>query len=148
MDLFWIILFLHLLGAAIWAGGHLVLSLAILPRALKAGDLALLQDYAMGYMRIAMPALALQAITGLWLALQVVPDWRDWLSFSDPQTTSIGVKLVLLAVTVGLIVSRRLRGHAHHGPDALTGMARHLRAMTVVAVLFLAAGALLRTGGF
>ena len=147
MDLYWIILFLHLLGAAIWAGGHLVLSLAILPRALKADDPALLQGYAMGYMRIAMPALVLQAITGLWLALQVVPDWRDWLSFSDPQTTGTGVKLVLLAVTLGLIVSRRLSGHAHHGPEALNGMAWHLRAMTLVAVLFQAAGAFLRTGG-
>ncbi len=148
MDLFWITLFLHLLGATIWAGGHLVLALAILPRALRAGDPALLKGYAMGYMRIAMPALALQIVTGFWLALQVVPDWRTWLSFSDPQTIGIGIKIVLLGATLGLIASRMLGGHSHHGPGGLKNMAWHLRAMTLVAVLFLAAGAFLRTGGF
>lgn len=32
------LLFLHLLGAAIWVGGHLVLALGILPGALRRRD--------------------------------------------------------------------------------------------------------------
>ncbi|MBK7271345.1 MAG: hypothetical protein IPI07_18095 [Flavobacteriales bacterium] len=36
-----LVLVLHLLGAAVWVGGHLVLSLTVLPGALRDRDLGL-----------------------------------------------------------------------------------------------------------
>ncbi len=54
----WILL-LHLLGAAIWTGGHLVLALGILPQALKTRDPKLLLAFERVYERIGLPALLL-----------------------------------------------------------------------------------------
>ncbi len=146
--MFWAILFLHLLGATIWTGGHLVLSFAIVPRAVRAGDPAVMHDFGRGFMPLAMPALALQVLTGLWLALQVSPDWRDWLQLSDPVSAGIALKIALLVATMGIAMASHMGGHRHHGPAAVQRMARRARGMTALAVLFVATGAFLRTGGF
>ena len=47
-----LLVLLHLLGAAVWVGGHLVLSLTVLPRALRAGDPRILLDFESGYERL------------------------------------------------------------------------------------------------
>ena len=43
------------------------------------GGLPLL-DFEQGYEKLGMPALAIQVASGLWMALQLVPDWRQWFS--------------------------------------------------------------------
>ena len=50
---------LHLLGATVWVGGHLVLSLVVLPRALRARDASVVAEFESGYERIGLPALLL-----------------------------------------------------------------------------------------
>ena len=62
------LLFLHLLGAAIWVGGHLVLALGILPGALRRRDPQAIRAFEQVYERIGIPALLLQVVSGLWLA--------------------------------------------------------------------------------
>ncbi|MBI2492153.1 MAG: copper transporter, partial [Candidatus Rokubacteria bacterium] len=64
---------LHLLGAAVWVGGHLVLSLSVLPRALRTRDPAIIRDFESAFERVGLPALLVQVLTGLWLALHWVP---------------------------------------------------------------------------
>ncbi|MBF3283866.1 copper transporter, partial [Pseudomonas aeruginosa] len=51
------LLFLHLLGAAIWVGGHLVLALGILPGALRRRDPQAIRAFEQVYERIGIPAL-------------------------------------------------------------------------------------------
>ena len=75
-----LLIILHLLGASVWVGGHLVLSLVVLPRALHARDASIVREFESGYERIGLPALALQVLTGVWLALHWVPDIRGWLA--------------------------------------------------------------------
>lgn len=148
MDLFWPILFLHVLGATIWTGGHLALSFIVLPRALKARDAQILKDFEEGFERIGIPALLVQVASGLWLALQMAPDWRGWFTLADPISTAIAVKLALLATTAGLALNARFRVVPTLDAATLPLMAWHVRAVTLLAVLFVATGVYLRNGGF
>ena len=104
-----LILLLHVLGATIWTGGHLVLALTILPRAFSRRSVVELREFESAYERVGIPALLLQVVTGAWLAHQLVPDVGQWLALSDPVARLIGIKLVLLAITVAFAADARLR---------------------------------------
>ena len=72
-----VLLILHLLGATIWVGGHLVLLLTIVPGALAARDVERIRNFESGYERIGIPALIVQVITGPMLAHRFVPGVLD-----------------------------------------------------------------------
>jgi len=59
------LLLLHILSATIWTGGHIVLSVAILPKVLREHSLGMLLDFESAYEKIGMSALIVQVITGL-----------------------------------------------------------------------------------
>ncbi|WP_421701346.1 CopD family protein [Aliiroseovarius sp.] len=143
----WLILTFHVLGAAIWTGGHLVLATTVLPRALKARDLGILLRFEQGFEKIGMPALVVQVGTGLWLASQVA-DPMSWLSFEDPVTSAVGVKLCLLAATAMFAVNARFRVIPKLSAETLPLMGWHIRAVTLFSVGFVMAGVWIRTGGF
>ena len=65
---YYIALSLHLLDATIWAGGHLVLAVTILPRALRERRAVSVSEFEQSFERIGLPALAIHILTGLWLA--------------------------------------------------------------------------------
>ncbi|MBT2129731.1 hypothetical protein [Aliiroseovarius lamellibrachiae] len=146
--MFYMILSLHLIGAAIWTGGHIILALTVLPRALAARDPGILTRFEQGFERVGMPALLVQVAGGLWLAHDLEPDYGLWFSFSDALVTGIAVKLILLAVTVIFAINARFRVIPTLSADTLSIMAWHIRAVTVLSVLFVLTGAFLRTGGF
>jgi putative copper export protein len=145
--MFKIALILHILGATVWAGGHLVLSLTVLPRALRQRDPDILSSFEAGYERIGIPALAIQIITGLWLAHRLVPRFGDWFSFETAMSTHVALKLMLLLLTVMLAVHARLRLIPKLSAQTLPVLAWHVVAVTVVAVLFVILGVGFRTGG-
>ena len=70
--LHWLVLF-HVFGATIWVGGHLILSLTILPKALKENNPDLILQFEKNYEKIGLPALFFQVITGIWLSLLYIP---------------------------------------------------------------------------
>ena len=107
--MFTFILILHLLGASIWTGGHLVLALGILPGALRQRSIAPIQAFEAVYERIGLPALIIQVLTGLWLAHRLLPDPAAWLDLSSPWTRLFTFKFTLLALTLGLAIDARLR---------------------------------------
>ena len=141
-----IVLLLHVLGATIWTGGHLVLALAILPRVLKERTAAELLRVESAYERIGVPALLIQVVTGLWLAHQLVPDASRWCTFDDPVSRLIAAKLLLLAITVGLALDARLRIIPKLSEENLTSLAWHIVPVTLVSVLFVVVGVSFRTG--
>ena len=57
------ILFLHILAATVWTGGHLVLAIAILPRVLRERSPAKLLEFESAYERVGIPALVVQVAT-------------------------------------------------------------------------------------
>ncbi len=147
-SLYAVTLLLHILGATIWTGGHLVLAAAILPRVLREKSVTELLHFESAYERIGMPALIVQVLTGLWLAHRMVPDVSQWLGFDNPASRLIGAKLILLALTAAFAVDARLRVIPRLSPESLPSLAWHIIPVTVISVLFVIAGVSFRTGWF
>lgn len=142
------ILLLHLLGAILWTGGHLVLSLVILPRAMRNKDPGLILQFESGYEKIGMSALLVQIITGFWLAHRLLPDITQWFRVYDAISCLILVKITLLVLTVVLAAHARLRIIPGLEAKNLQLLAYHIIAVTILSVLFVAVGLGFRTGGF
>ncbi len=138
---------LHLIGASIWIGGHVVLSAVILPRALRNRDPSIVRDFEAGYERIGLPALLLQVLTGLSLAYYWLPQVGAWFALDSTLSRLIATKLALLALTVALALHARLRVIPRLGADNLTVLAYHVFAVTLLSLAFLVAGVGIRTGG-
>jgi len=138
---------LHLIGATIWVGGHLVLSLAVLPRALRAREPSIIREFEMGFERIGIPALLAQVVTGVLLARYWAPAIRTWFSPSSPQEWFILGKLGLLTCTVALAAHARLRLIPDLDAAKLRLLAYHIVAVTLLGLLFLVFGVAIRTGG-
>lgn len=148
-----LLVILHVLGATIWTGGHLVLALTVLPRALRQSDPGIVTRFESGFERLALPALAAQAVTGPWLAYLHRPDVAGWFAPSDRVEAHILAKLVMLAATLALAAHARMRViPALDAPGArdteLKRLAWHIRLITLLAVIFVLAGVDIRTGGF
>jgi putative copper export protein len=142
------LLLLHVLGATVWTGGHLVLTLVVLPRVLRERDAAALLRFEAGYERIGIPALLIQVASGVWLAHLLVPEVGRWFAFDDPVGRLVGVKLTLLALTVALAADARLRIIPQLSPQTLGALAWHVVPVTVLAVLFVVVGVAFRSGWF
>jgi len=140
------IIAMHILGACIWAGGHITLATAVLPRALREGRAQIVLDFERGYERIGLTALGAQVATGLWLThfrLGAVGNWFQ----SNPLAHVFQLKLTLLAATVAIAAHARLRVIPQLEDRTLPHLAVHIFAITTLAVLFVIAGVLFRVGG-
>ncbi len=143
-----IVLLLHVLGATIWTGGHLVLSHVVLPAALRERSPERLLDFEGRFERVGMPALLVQAITGLILVHHYLPNTGDWFAFTHPVSHVLATKLTLLVLTLALALHARLRLVPALTPETLPRLAMHIRLVTLLSVLFVAAGVALRAGWF
>lgn len=143
-----IVLFLHLLAATVWTGGHLILATIMLPQALRTRDAEALRRFEGAYEKIGIPALLIQIATGLWLAHRLVPNPALWFQWSHPFGRLIAIKLVLLAATAALALDARLRLIPRLRPDNLSALAWHIIPVTFLSVLFVLIGVAFRTGWF
>jgi len=142
-----LILFMHLLAAAVWTGGHLVLVLVVLPRALRQRSPQVLLDFEQGYERLGMPALLIQALTGLAMAHQLVPDVAHWFAPDTGLARAVTLKLALLALTALIAAHARLRVIPRLSAATLPLMAWHAAAVTLLSLAFVATGVSFRFGG-
>ncbi len=138
---------LHVLAATIWTGGHLVLALAVLPGALRARAPQVLLQFEQRYEHVGMAALAIQVATGVWMALQLAPDWGRWFSPDTPMERAVALKLALLAATALVAAHARLRVIPRLRPETLPLMAWHVAAVTLLGVGFVLTGVAFRYGG-
>lgn len=134
----WLVL-LHVLGASVWAGGHLVLSLGFLSQALKHRDLSIIQNYEKHYERVGIPALLIQVITGVWMALIYVPV-NSWLSLASPHHVYLWTKFGLLAGTLALAIHARFFLIPKLTIKQLPQLAFHIILVTVLAISFIVVG--------
>jgi putative copper export protein len=141
------ILLLHVLGASIWTGGHLVLAITVLPRALRAKDPSIVEQFEAGYEKLGIPALVLQLLTGLWLAYRLLPDPGAWFAFGSPAATNIFAKVILLVLTLALALHARLRVIPRLNAERLPTLAAHVILVTILSVLFVVVGVGFRAGG-
>ena len=138
MEIKLLILF-HVLGACVWVGGHLVLGLSVLPKALKEKNPATVLIFEERFERIGIPALLIQTITGLRLA-GIYVDVSDWFSFNNVMNVHISIKLILLIATILLAVHARLVIIPKLNKDNLSLLALHIIAITIVALALLFTG--------
>lgn len=145
--LYKVLVILHLLGGAVWIGGHVVLVCVVLPQALRERNPKRIVDFERGFGKVGLVALASQLATGVWLANIWLGGWGNIFSQPTPATHLVITKLVLLVMTVGLA------GHAYHRvlPRLDEGRMRlfvfHAWATTGLAILMLVVGASVRLGG-
>ena len=125
MSVFPLLVIVHALAATVWTGGHLVLDLGVLPRALRAQSAAQVRAFEEVFEPLGLTALAIQVLTGMLM----------------------GVKLLLLAGTAALTLHARLRLIPNLRDDNLGGLAWHIRGITALAIAFVVVGGLIRLGG-
>lgn len=134
----WLIL-LHILGASIWLGGHLILSIGFLPKALHEQNPSIILDFEKQYERIGLPALLIQVITGISMVLIYVP-FREWGSLATAHHVYLWTKLGLLAGTVALAIRVRFFILPTLKSEDLPKLAFHIVLVTVFAVFFMITG--------
>lgn len=141
-----VLVFLHILAATVWTGGHLVLATVVLPKVLRERSPEMLHSFESAYERIGIPALIVQVVTGFWLAYQLVPDVGQWFDFDNPLSRPIAAKIALLIITILFALDARLRLIPNLSRDNLNAMAWHIVPVTIISVLFVFVGVAFRTG--
>ncbi|NIR53117.1 copper resistance protein CopD [candidate division KSB1 bacterium] len=141
------LIFFHILGATIWAGGHLILSISILPGALKERNAEVVKHFEAKFEKLGIPALVVQILTGIRLAHLFQPEISKWFSFDERISTHIALKFILLGLTLILAVHARLKLVPKLQERNLKFLAFHIIAVTVIATLFVFVGVSIRVGG-
>ncbi len=142
---FKILLILHTLGACVWVGGHLVLALSVLPKALKTKDPEIVSNFESYFERIGIPALIIQVLTGLRLAMIFLPV-TEWFSIGNSISKLITIKIILLVTTILLAIHARFFIIPVLNVAKLKLLAWHIVMVTLLAVLLLLTGLSFRTG--
>ena len=146
-----ILLVLHLIAATIWVGGHLVLAIGYLPKALKRKDFSYIGNFEKTYEPIGMPSLAVLIITGILMAYDYNAGFSSWFSFATPIERVVSLKLTFLLTTVCFAIAAQTRvlpklrkGQLNKLPE----MAVHIICVTLIGVLMVILGSLVRIGGW
>ena len=144
MSGFSLLVIVHALAATVWTGGHLVLDPGVLPRALRQQSAAAIRSFEETFEPLGLTALAIQVVSGLWMAWIYRPGLQGLFNPADPIGLLLGTKLLLLGATAALALHARLRLIPQLSDANLTGLAWHIRGITALAIAFVVVGALIR----
>ncbi|MBV7440246.1 CopD family protein [Weeksellaceae bacterium TAE3-ERU29] len=151
MALHHLYLIIHLLSATIWTGGHLILAIGVLPKALKYRDFKYIYQFEKPYSAIGMPSLLFLVITGVLMAYDFGIKTGVWFSFATPMETVVSLKLICLLSTVCFAISANMRliPKLKKGDmSKLNEMAVHIICVTLLGVIMVILGSFIRYGGF
>lgn len=137
-------LILHVLGACIWTGGHLVLCLRYLPKSLKAKDPSIILNFEKHYEPVGIPSLLIQVVTGLWFAFHFYK--TGLFSFQNTAATVVSIKFILLLLIVLAAIHARFFIIPKLNEKNLKAMAFHILFVTLLSVLMLYLGVNFRFG--
>ncbi|MFC5048457.1 CopD family protein [Aquimarina hainanensis] len=138
-----IVIFIHIISATIWTGGHLILALTFLPKALRNNDFKIIESFETRYERIGIPSLFILVITGIYMTTIYAPDLFTF-DFENHFIKHILIKLGLLLCTICLALHARF---VLIPKQKLKPLAYHIIAVTITSVLFVLVGFSLRSGG-
>jgi putative copper export protein len=141
-----LIILIHLLAATIWTGGHLILTISVLPRAFKEKSVLDLLKFESSFEVVGIPALIIQVVSGVYLGLNRIPDFEMWFNINNPETKLILLKLTLLVITLLLALDARLRVIPNLTEKNLSSLAYHIVPVTIISILFVIVGVSFRTG--
>lgn len=137
----------HVLGAAIWIGGHIVLLAVVLPLAKRRKSVEGIKEFEYAFGKYAIGALAAQVLTGVMLAPHWIGDWSAIFKTPAPATHLVMTKFLLLIIIGGFA------GYAAHRViprltwENLRTFELHAWIVTGLSLLLLVAGVGIRTGG-
>lgn len=138
-----LLIFVHIIAASIWVGGHLILAIRFLPKALKKNDFSIVENFEKAYEPVGLPALLILVISGISLALIRVPELSNWFTLESYFSKHIILKLVLLATTLALAIHARFFLIPKR---KLKPLAAHIILVTLVSIIFILVGVSFRTG--
>lgn len=140
-----LLIILHTIAATIWIGGHLILSLILVPEAWKKKNHLIISNFETRFEKIGIPALLIQVITGIWMSVKYLPV-NDWFDFSKPMSALISTKLLLLGATLILALHARLVIIPKLTNEKIPLLASHIFMVTIISILFLVVGLSFRLG--
>ena len=138
-----LIIFIHIISATIWAGGHLVLTLGFLPKAIKKNDISIVEQFESKYERIGIPSLLILVITGVYMTTVYTSNFFDF-DFSIHHNRHVYYKFILLFLTIILAIHARF---VLIPQKKLKPLAYHIVLVTTISVLFVFVGFSVRSGG-
>ena len=141
------LIIIHLLAATIWVGGHLLLSIRYLPKALKEKSTSPITNFEKQYEILGLPALLVLVVTGIALAYRYNVNIQHWFSFSSPVEKVVSIKLMLLLLTLVLAIHARLFIIPKLSVEKLPLMAFHIILITLVGISMMILGTYVRFGG-
>lgn len=97
-----IILIIHLLAATIWVGGHLILAIRYVPKAITTKSLEELSIFRKNFEPIGIPSLLTLIITGILMAYDFNIPFEKWFSFENSIEKIVSVKIILLLISLSL----------------------------------------------
>lgn len=142
-----IILIFHLLAATIWVGGHLFLSIRILPEALKKKDVSILKNFKSKFEPVGMPALLVLLITGILMAYHYDVTFAKWFSFSNGIEKIVSLKLILLFITAIMAACAEKFIFPKLKSERMFSASFFIITVTIIGVTMLILGSLIRIGG-
>ncbi|MBN8575533.1 MAG: CopD family protein [Cyclobacteriaceae bacterium] len=134
----WLIL-VHVVGATVWVGGHLILSIGFVPRALQVKDVDIIVSFERSFERIGIPALLAQISTGLWMAGIYIPP-RQWFTLASAHHQLLWIKLGLVLATLLLALHARFFIIPRLSVQNLPSMVFHIWLVTLLAMGLLLTG--------
>ncbi len=148
--MFWL-LFLHIVGASIWVGGHLYLITIIVPQALRHQDSTHLLKFEAGFERLGMTALVLQVVTGLIMAKLYLGTWAELLNHKNQLAALISMKLLWLGLSIVTALSAQLIVIPKVKKNPSDARLRrlfilHIMLIGLLSLIFVATGVLFRVG--
>lgn len=138
-----IVIFVHIICATIWTGGHLILTLGFLPKALAKNDFSIIEQFESKFERIGIPALFLSLVTGIYMAIVYTTNFFAF-DFSDHHNKHVYIKFILLLCTIVLAIHARFFLIPKR---KLKPLSYHIILVTLLAVTFVFVGFSARSGG-
>ena len=142
-----IILIIHLLAATIWVGGHLILLLRYVPKAIKTKSLEELSVFRKNFEPVGMPSLFVLIVTGIIMAYDYNVTIEKWFLFENAIEKIVSIKLILLfiSLTLAFITIKFVLPSIDKLSPYLLYFIIFL--VTIIAVTMLILGSLVRVGG-
>ena len=141
------ILILHTLAATIWVGGHLILTLGILPGVMKRSAINELLEFEAKFEKIGLPALLALVITGFYLAYSYGIRLNNLFVDGDSTAIIVSIKLCLLLLTLILAIHARFFLIPKLTISSLWTLFIHIILVTIIGLLMLILGVSVRFGG-
>jgi putative copper export protein len=142
----WLVM-LHVLGAAVWIGGHAVVLAVVIPAARRSRDVGPVREFERAFGKLARASLGTQVLTGAILASPWIGGWGNVLSTPTPVSHLVLGKIALVAAIVGLAAHASRRMLPALTPATLGRFALHAWIVTVLSILLVVSGVSIRFGG-